>query len=213
MSSWWLWCTASRPHIKWCHPGLFRKQWYTIIRDGICYRVCVIRRKVFNYFDCILNLIIANFSVLLLYMSDTICLSTESHLAHLALVRSSSTTCVGAQMVLQCSEEFEINTTGFTDSVWWMKVVNTDAIIHGIFIKPNRLFNIISITDQVLFSENQRNNNDKIQSTLIISNSKGLSKILRDIRTLTYQICRIEEKLIWLTTFNKCMYVQFDSWS
>ena len=44
-----------------------------------------------------------------------------------------------------------------------------------------------------------------IQSTLVISNSKGLSEILRDILTLTYQICRIEEKVICLTTFNKYM--------
>ena len=42
-----------------------------------------------------------------------------------------------------------------------------------------------------------------IQSTLIISNSKGLSEILRDIRTSTYQICSIEEKIIRTTTFNK----------
>ena len=42
-----------------------------------------------------------------------------------------------------------------------------------------------------------------IQSTLVISNSKGLSEILRDIRSSTYQVCRIEEKLIRLTTFNK----------
>ena len=41
---------------------------------------------------------------------------------------------------------------------------------------------------------------NKIQSTLVISNSKGLSEILRDIRISTYQICRI---LIRLTTFNK----------
>ena len=45
----------------------------------------------------------------------------------------------------------------------------------------------------------------KIQSTLVISKSKGLSEILRDIRTSTYQICRIEEKRIRLTTFNKYM--------
>ena len=45
--------------------------------------------------------------------------------------------------------------------------------------------------------------NFKIQSTLVISNSKGLSEILRDIRTSTYQICRIEEKIIRITTFNK----------
>ena len=44
-----------------------------------------------------------------------------------------------------------------------------------------------------------------LQSTLVISNSKGLSEILRDIRTSTYQICRIEEKLARLTTFNKYM--------
>ena len=44
-----------------------------------------------------------------------------------------------------------------------------------------------------------------VQSTLVISNSKGLSEILRDIRTSTYQLFRIEEKLIRLTTFNKYM--------
>ena len=43
----------------------------------------------------------------------------------------------------------------------------------------------------------------KIQSTLVISKSKGLSEILRDIRTSTYQICRIEEKKNWTTPFNK----------
>ena len=32
-----------------------------------------------------------------------------------------------------------------------------------------------------------------IQSTLVISKSKGIAEILRDIRTLTYQICRNEE--------------------
>ena len=46
-----------------------------------------------------------------------------------------------------------------------------------------------------------------LQSTLVISNSKGLSKILRDIRTSTYQICRIEKKIIRTTTFNKYIYV------
>ena len=43
-----------------------------------------------------------------------------------------------------------------------------------------------------------------LQSTLVISNSKGLSKILRDIRTSTYQICRLEEKINRTTAFNKC---------
>ena len=46
---------------------------------------------------------------------------------------------------------------------------------------------------------------NNIESTLVISNSKGLFEILRDIRTSTYQICRIEEKIIQTTTFNKYM--------
>ena len=36
-----------------------------------------------------------------------------------------------------------------------------------------------------------------IQSTLVISKSKGPSKTVRDIRTSTYQICSIEEKTIF----------------
>ena len=46
---------------------------------------------------------------------------------------------------------------------------------------------------------------EHIQSTLVISNSNGLSEILRDIHTSTYQIYKTEEKLIRLTTFNKYM--------
>ena len=42
-----------------------------------------------------------------------------------------------------------------------------------------------------------------VQSSLVIWNSKGLSEILRDARTSTYQICRLEEKIIRLTTFHK----------
>ena len=59
------------------------------------------------------------------------------------------------------------------------------------------LYNIISIRLIWHYS--------KVQTTLVISNCKGLSEILRDIRTSTYQTCRIEEKLIRLTTFNKYM--------
>ena len=36
----------------------------------------------------------------------------------------------------------------------------------------------------------------ELQSTLVISNSKGLSEIIRDMRTSTHQTFRIEEKLI-----------------
>ena len=37
---------------------------------------------------------------------------------------------------------------------------------------------------------------NRLQSTLVISKSKGPSKTVRDIRTSTYQICSIEEKTI-----------------
>ena len=42
-----------------------------------------------------------------------------------------------------------------------------------------------------------------VQSTLVLSKSKGLSLILWDICTLTYQIFRIEEKINGTATFHK----------
>ena len=46
----------------------------------------------------------------------------------------------------------------------------------------------------------------KVQSTLVISKSKGPSKTLWDIRTSTLQICSIEEKTIRTTKFHKWQY-------
>ena len=46
----------------------------------------------------------------------------------------------------------------------------------------------------------------KVQSTLAISKSKGPSKTPRDISTLTYQICSIEEKIFEQPNFtNDCV--------
>ena len=42
-----------------------------------------------------------------------------------------------------------------------------------------------------------------IQSTLVISKSKGPSETLRDIRTSTYQVCRIEENTNRTAKFHK----------
>ena len=42
-------------------------------------------------------------------------------------------------------------------------------------------------------------------SRLSLSRSPRGSEILRDIHTLTYQICRIEEKINRTTTFHKCI--------
>ena len=43
----------------------------------------------------------------------------------------------------------------------------------------------------------------KLQSTLVISKSKGPSETLRHIRTSTYQICRMKENTIRTTDFRK----------
>ena len=42
-----------------------------------------------------------------------------------------------------------------------------------------------------------------IQSTLVISNSKGLYETVRDIRTSTYQICGLRKTINRTTTFNR----------
>ena len=42
-----------------------------------------------------------------------------------------------------------------------------------------------------------------VQSTLVISKSKGPSETLRDICSLMYQICRIEENINETTKFHK----------
>ena len=42
-----------------------------------------------------------------------------------------------------------------------------------------------------------------IQSTLVISKSKGPSEIFQDSHTSTYQICRIEENMNRTTTFHE----------
>ena len=66
---------------------------------------------------------------------------------------------------------------------------------------PNEIVQIYSIYGSLACDIHVGTND--IQSTLVISKSKGLSEILRDIRTLTYQICRIEEKINRTTTFHK----------
>ena len=48
-----------------------------------------------------------------------------------------------------------------------------------------------------------KNMDNYIQSTLVISKSKGPSKTVRDIRSSTYQIFRIEENTNCTTKFHK----------
>ena len=42
-----------------------------------------------------------------------------------------------------------------------------------------------------------------VRSTLVISKSKGPAETLRDIRTSTYQMCKIEENTKQTTKFHK----------
>ena len=55
------------------------------------------------------------------------------------------------------------------------------------------------VIGQVFFFQKQ----PKIQSTLVISKSKGPAETLRDIHTSTYQMCRIKENTKQTTRFHK----------
>ena len=61
--------------------------------------------------------------------------------------------------------------------------------------------NIISFLHKTIRNTVQRASNEYTQYTVDLK-TKGLSEILRDIHTLTYQICRIEGKNK-STTFHK----------
>ena len=63
----------------------------------------------------------------------------------------------------------------------WTTSSKTIKIIRSVFARNGICSQIIS------------DNGSQLQSTLVISNSKGLTEILRDIRTSTYQGWESEE--------------------
>ena len=63
------------------------------------------------------------------------------------------------------------------------------------------VWRILGSCDGRSFSLSERE--ERIQSTLVISKSKGPSETLRDIRSSTYQMCRIEENTNRTTKFHK----------
>ena len=69
---------------------------------------------------------------------------------------------------------------------------------HSIYKEINKYAKII--TRYIFITTLKLHCTCKLQSTLVISKSRGLSEILRDIRTSTYQICRIEKKVNRTTT-------------
>ena len=94
-----------------------------------------------------------------------------------------------------CSPESKIGTNQ-------KHYLDTDKDLSLVFMPiygPERANSKISM--YVYFEDCPTLNKEKlvpmdIQSTLVISKSKGPSKTVRDIRTSTYQICSIEEKTI-----------------
>ena len=85
-------------------------------------------------------------------------------------------------------------------------IANSNPALPHNFVEIGHESVSIAIFPFELIKKGQSSVTEKIQSTLVILNSKGLSEIIRDIRTSTYRICRIEEKkMIRTITFNKCM--------
>ena len=87
---------------------------------------------------------------------------------------------------------------------WRMLMHEKSCLIPILFVCSSSLYYFSGVIDiEVRLYSVFRNS---LQSTLIISNSKGPSETLWDIRTSTYQIFRIEEKIIQTTTFNKFIW-------
>ena len=76
-------------------------------------------------------------------------------------------------------------------------VSSTTCFFHNI-LKHAR-----AIENEARSRTSDKKNPSDMQSTLVISNLKGPSETLRDIRTSTYQIFRIEENTNRTTKFNK----------
>ena len=99
--------------------------------------------------------------------------------------------------------QFDINFNPFTDGLHLLQffVLNRWVALTSVFcfkqkgcINVRFLFYFSSEICITFICTHAYDIGNYIQSTLVISNSNGLSKILRDIRTSTYQICRIEQK-------------------
>ena len=75
--------------------------------------------------------------------------------------------------------------------------------IHVYKYESVSLYKYFDIYLTIFHAWGSANTSTNIQSTLVISKSKGPSKTLRDTCTSIYRICSIEEKTIWTTKFYK----------
>ena len=73
---------------------------------------------------------------------------------------------------------------------YWKILVLSLSVMKGGF------YFLIWTSPVVLSGMLSKRSDNKLQSTLIISKSKGPSKTLQDTRSSTYQICSTEEKTI-----------------
>ena len=83
----------------------------------------------------------------------------------------------------------------------WVFIVLTDQCGTFVVHDQGRIGNLIKNKNNL--QKWDKSSNKHIQSTLVISKSKGPSETLRDIRTSTYQMCRTEENINRRTKFHK----------
>ena len=99
----------------------------------------------------------------------------------------------------------------FCQHIWYTCIKMWYMFCQHIWYTCNEMWYIPSTYSDILefpcgfllMSRGNRHGNFNIQSTLVISKSKGPAETLRDIRTSTYQMCRIEENTKRTTKFHK----------
>ena len=82
---------------------------------------------------------------------------------------------------MKCQASFSLKNNKKT-----IKMTSATLLYNALRVNEQEIIPLMSIVRKIDLC--------KVQSTLVISNSKGHSEILRDIRTSTYQICRIGGK-------------------
>ena len=88
-----------------------------------------------------------------------------------------------------------------TETIGWsLDCIEMVADLHLGLLKAQKCLNIYILYYIFIYIYSRI---CKLRSTLVISKSKELSEILRDIRTSIYQICRIEVKINLTTPFHK----------
>ena len=112
----------------------------------------------------------------------------------------------GTRFSLRDKRIFEISEFEITrvDCVLGMYVMHVRIEIYGVAFQKLWLF--VQIYTRAMSSKPAEEATPNTVDSRYLE-LQGTSEILRDIRTSTYQICRIEQKIIRTTTFSKYIYV------